>query len=367
MISLSKIKLGKKEIDSVVKVLKSGQLAQGKVVLELEKKFAKFCGTKYALAVNNGTAAIHSALYACGIKNGDEIITTPFTFVATANPILMMGAIPVFVDIDEKTFNIDHNKIEAAITKKTKAIIAVNLYGQPAEYEKINKIAKKYKLLVIEDAAQSIGAEYKGKMSGNLADIGCFSFYATKNIMSGEGGMITTNNKLFYERARMFRHHGENHKKRYEYYDLGYNYRLTDVLAALALSQLDKVKTITKVRQNIAKKYLKAFSPIKEIGLSEASNDRTHVYHQFVLQIKKNSKITRDKLKKYLLSKGIETNIHYPKLLNNFKHLKSATNDKSKFPVANKIVQEVLSIPAHPHLKKNEINYIIRTISAVFS
>lgn len=358
--------MGKDEIDAVVDVLKSGQLAQGKKVDELEKKFAKFCGVKYAVAVVNGTAALHTALFACGIKQEDEVITTPFTFVATANSILMVGAKPVFVDIDEKTFNLNPEKIKPAITKKTKAIIVVNLYGQPADYAAINEMAKKYNLIVIEDAAQSINARYKNKMSGNLADIGCFSFYATKNIMSGEGGMITTNDKLHYEKARMFRHHGEKQNKRYEYFDLGYNYRMTDMAAALAIPQLKKIKSITKIRQNFAKIFNDKFGKIENLTVPTISQGRTHVYHQYVLRVKKNPKISRDELQRFLKNKGIQTNIHYPKPLYEFNHLQFPVNHRSKFPVTEKASKEVLSIPIHPHLSGNEIHHIIDTIKEFY-
>src|SRR3989344_3430323 len=366
MIPLSKVKLQKAEINAVIKVLKSGQLAQGKKVEELESKFANFCGTKYAVAVNSGTAALHCALYACGLMQGDEVITTPFTFVASANPILMVGAKPVFIDVDEKSLNLDPSKIESAITKKTKAIIAVNLYGQPADYSAINKIAKKYKLIVVEDAAQSVNAKYKNKKSGNLGDIGCFSFYTTKNIMCGEGGMITTNNKLYFEKARRFRHHGQDPDKRYEYFDLGYNYRMTDIAASLALVQLKRVESITEKRQQIAKLYDNAFKKIKELVIPFVSPDRTHVYHQYVLRIRRGQKISRDSLRKLLKKKGIETNIHYPKPLYQFPHLFSTKIPKTFFRVTQKVIKEVLSIPVHPHLTNEEVKYISNTIQEIF-
>lgn len=366
MIRLSKVVLDDKDIQPVVKVLQSGQLAQGKKVQELESKFAKFCGVKYAVAVNSGTAAIHCALYACGLKQDNEVITTPFTFVASANPILMVGAKPVFIDIDEKTLNLDASKIETAITKKTKAIIAVNLYGQPADYSAINKIAKKYKLIVVEDAAQSINAKYQDKKSGNLAQIGCFSLYATKNIMCGEGGMITTNNKTYYENARRFRHHGQKPEKKYEYFDLGYNYRMTDFAASLALAQLNRVESITNKRQQIAKLYDNAFKKIKELVIPFVSTDRTHVYHQYVLRIRRGEKISRDALRKLLKKKGIETNVHYPKPLYEFPHLASSSLSRFFFPVTQKVVNEVLSIPVHPHLTKDKVKYIIDTIQEIF-
>lgn len=358
MIPLSKIVIKNSEINSVIKVLKSGQLSQGKKVRELEKKFAKLCGVKYAIAVVNGTAALHCALHAIGIRSGDEIITTPFTFVATANSILMIGAKPIFVDIDENTYNLDPDKIESALTPKTKAIIAVNLYGQPADYEKINKIAEKNKLFVIEDAAQSINAKYKNKMSGNLADIGCFSFYATKNIMSGEGGMVTTNNKNYSEKIRMFRQHGEKPEKKYAYFGLGYNYRMTDILASLALEQLKYVNKITKTRQKIAKLYDHSLGRLKNIKIPVQQKNLTHVYHQYTLRIN-----SRNRLKKYLEKKGIQTNIYYPVPLYNFKHL-SSVNISNNFPVTEKVTRGVLSIPINANITIKDIRYIIESIKS---
>ena len=278
----------------------------------------------------------------------------------------MVGAKPVFVDIEEKTFNIDPAKIEKAITKRTRAIIAVNMYGQPADYDAIWNIAKKHNLFIIEDAAQSVNATYKKKMSGNLGIVGCFSLYASKNIMSAEGGILTTNDKRMYEKARRFRHHGEDEGKRYHYFDLGYNYRMTDILAALAIGQLKKVKEITKKRQENAKKYDRAFQRIKEIELSHPQNDRTHAYHQYTLRIKHNSKMNRNALKAYLEKKGIQTNIFYPVPLYRFKHLAHMNNGKSRFPVTAKIANEVLSIPVQPHLSKKEVSYIIKTITSVY-
>ncbi|MBI5357975.1 DegT/DnrJ/EryC1/StrS family aminotransferase, partial [Candidatus Saccharibacteria bacterium] len=197
MITIAKPLISEEEKAAVAEVLESGMLAQGPRVAELEASWAEYCGTKYALAVNSGTAAIHCALFAAGVGEGDEVITTPFSFIATINPILMVGAKPVLADIEENSFNIDPSKIEGLITKNTKAIIVVHLYGQPANVDQISKIAKKHNIKIIEDACQAIGAEYRGKKAGNLGDLGCFSLYATKNIMCGEGGIVTTNDEEY--------------------------------------------------------------------------------------------------------------------------------------------------------------------------
>src|SRR3989339_198434 len=248
MINISKPIIGKEEIAAVLKVLKSGMIVQGPVVEKLEENFAKYCGTKYAVAFNSGTAAIHAGLYTLGIGPGDEIITTPFTFVATANPILMQGAKVVFADISEDDFNIDPKEVEKKITKKTKAIIPVDLYGQVYNYPAIKKIAKKYHLKILEDACQAVGANRGKARAGNFGDVAAFSLYATKNIMSGEGGLITTNDEKIAEKCKMFRHHGQSEKTKYEYFDLGYNYRMTDILAAIGLVQLKKIERFSRRR-----------------------------------------------------------------------------------------------------------------------
>ncbi len=358
IINVSKPVIGPAEKKAVMKTMESGMLVQGEKVAEFEKLFAKLCGTKYAVAVNSGTAALHTALYALGIKPGDEVITTPFTFVATANAVLMVGAKPVFVDIQSDTFNIDPIKIKEAITKKTRAIIAVDLFGQPADFEEINRIAAKHKLFVVEDAAQSINAKYQGKRTGNLADIGCFSLYATKNIMCGEGGIITTNCKTHYKRCLLFRNHGQLPDRKYSYSDLGYNYRMTDLEAVICIEQLKKLDKITKKRQKIAQKYNNSFLNMKNLTIPDLRNKRTHAYHQYTLRVKGNKGL-RDKFRKYLLKNRVQSNVFYPYPLYKFNHLSTG----ARCPVAEKATTEVLSIPIHPSLSKAETDYIIRIIN----
>ncbi len=353
--------IGKQEEKAVLKVLRSGMLATGPKTKEFEEQFALLCGAKFAVAVNNGTSALHTAVQTA-ISPGDEVIIPPFTFVATANAVLMSGGIPVFADIDEKTYNIDPQQIEIAITKKTKAIMPVNLYGQAADYGAINKIAKKHKLIVIEDAAQSVNAKQKNKTSGNLADMACFSLYATKNIMSGEGGIVTTNSKDFYEKMMEFRNHGQPLGKRYEYVGLGYNYRIPDVLSAIAVEQLKRIDSITKKRQAIAQLYNQAFADIKGLVTPYVEKNNTHVYHQYTLRLNKDFPMNRDELRKYLEKNGIQSNVYYPIPLYEVDHLKV---DKKNFPVTERVVKEVLSIPVHPQLTKKEIQHIIKTIQNI--
>lgn len=364
MISLSKPIINKKEFNAVLDVMKSLKLVQGERVFKLEEEFHKLFHTRYAIATNNGTSALHTALHSIGLKQGDEVITTPFTFIATVNSIIMTGASPVFVDIDEKTYNLDPKKIEKAITYKTKAILVVNLYGQPANYDEINSIAKKYNLVVVEDAAQSINAEYNNNKSGNLADIACFSLYATKNIMCGEGGMITTNNKKFFENARLFRQHGQDENKRYEYHELGYNYRMMDLQAAIALEQLKRLKFITVKRQKNAQFYNNKLVDIHGIITPYTLPNVSHVYHQYTIRIAKDFPSNREQFINYLKKKDICVGIYYPTSLHLVPHLAMFGYKEGDFPISELVAQQVLSLPVHPQLSHKEKHYIINTIKA---
>jgi perosamine synthetase len=361
-ISIAKPYISNLEIKAVTNVLKSGMLARGKEVAQLEEGFRKLCGTKFSAAVSSGTAALHTAVFSIGIKPGDEVITTPFTFVSTIHAIMMSGGTPVFADIDPKTFNIDPKKIEKVITKKTKAIITVDLYGQPADYKEINRLAKKHKLLVIEDAAQAVGAQYDGKYTGNLGDIGCFSMYATKNITTGEGGMLTTNVKEYWDKSQLFRHHGQKPGIEYEYECLGYNLELSDVAAAIGNVQLSKLKEITKRRQAIAKQYNKGLAKIKGLVTPFVGENRTHVYHQYTLRLAKDFVCSRDELVSYLREKGIGCRVYYPVSLHKFQELNVKHATDTDMREVLKATQEVLSIPCHPNLKDSDISYIIDAV-----
>lgn len=363
-IPISKPIIEKEETAGVNKVLKSGMLAQGQQVAELEKKFAQYCGTKYAIAVSSGTAAIHAALYALGIRAGDEVITTPFTFVATANPILMQGAKVVFADISEEDFNLDPQAVIPKITPRTRAILPVDLYGQIYSYPALKKIAQQHKLKIIEDACQAIGATYKDKKAGNFGDAAAFSLYATKNIMSGEGGLVTTNNTNVAELCRRFRHHGQSEKTRYQYWDLGYNYRLTDLAAAIALAQLRKAERFNHKRRVHAQKLMRGLSEIKGIILPQVKKGYTHVFHQFTIRVTKNYKLKRDTLIAYLQNHQIGCGIYYPKPLHLHPHFKRLGYRPQDFPVAEKMAREVLALPVHPALTAQNLNYIIQTIKS---
>ncbi len=364
-IFVAKVKISQKEKEAILKVLDSGMIAQGPKVVEFEEKFAAFCGVRNGVAVSSGTAALHCALYAINLKPGDEVITVPFTFVATANCILMSGGKIVFTDIDEETFNISPEQIKNKITKKTKAIIAVDLYGQTYDYDAVKKIAKENGLFLIEDASQAVGAEDKGRKAGTLGDIGCFSFYATKNLMTGEGGMVVTNKKEYADRVRMFRHHGQTEDKRYEYLDLGYNYRMTDFVAALGIEQLKKIKKLNILRRKNAQYFMQNLKGIKGLILPKVKKGKRHVFHQFTIRVTPDFKMTRDEFASYLKEKGIFCGIYYPKPLHLHAHFQRLGYKKGDFPVSERMSDEVLSLPVHPYLTQSELKYIVKVIKSI--
>jgi dTDP-4-amino-4,6-dideoxygalactose transaminase len=351
MIPIAKPLLGDEEKKAVSDVLDSGMLAQGKKVKEFEEKFAEYIGTKHAVATSSGTTALHLALLASGIKNGDEVITTPFTFISTANAPLFVGAKPVFADINPETFNIDPDKIGKMLTNKTKAILPVHLYGQPCEMDKILEIADKYNLIVIEDACQAHGAEYNCKRVGNIGNAGCFSFYPTKNMTTGEGGMVTTNDEEFAEKVRLFRSHGQ--KERYSYTMVGYNFRMTDVAAAVGIEQLKKLEEFNEKR-------------IKNASfLSEQLNDAVetpyvlpdvkHVFHQYTIKTDK-----RELLIENLKKEGVGFGIYYPKPLHFYEPLREYGNNDLKN--TESICKNVLSLPVHPGLSEVDLEKIASSV-----
>ena len=358
-INVSKPYLGEEEIKNVVEVMRSGMLAQGKNVKELERRWAEMCGAKEAVAVNSGTAAIHASLYAMGIKKGMEVITVPFTFVASSNPILMQGAKVVFCDVKEDTFCIDPEAVKEKITKKTKAILGVDLYGQVYDYKALREIAQDHKLLLHEDACQAVGAQLDGKTAGTFGDTTSFSLYATKNIMTGEGGMLTTDSPEMAEQARRFRHHGQSEQTRYEYYDLGYNYRMMDLQAAIGLAQLDRLPEFTRKRQENAAALTEGLSKIKGIKTPYVMPGAKHVFHQYTIKVEKDFPLSRDKLKDHLNSKGVGSGVYYPKPLHLHKIYRDMGYKEGDFPVSEALSQHVLSLPVHPSLSKADITTII--------
>lgn len=363
MISTSKPSLGISEYQNVLSVLTSGMLASGRWVNALERHFSKRHNIRSVVAVSNGTTALHLALLAVGVGSGDEVITTPFTFIATTNAILMTGATPVFVDIDPMTYCIDPHKVSDAVTPHTKAILAVNLYGLPAEYATLRAIAREHNLLIIEDAAQSIGAQYQGEWSGALGDIATFSLYATKNITSGEGGLVTTQNDAYGRKIRMLRHHGMSMDKQYAYEMLGYNYRMTDLQASIACAQLDSLDAITRKRRAIAHEYTSSIREMQGIVVPIDTDEKVrHVYHQYTIRVLPSAKRSRDEVKHELLRRGIRSAVYYPQPLYEVDHVRHA----SRFipcPETENACKQVLSLPIYPSLAPDDQWYIIETIN----
>jgi perosamine synthetase len=361
MISLTNINIDDESIAAVKEVLKSGQIAQGPKVEEFEKSFADYIGVKYAIAVNSGTAALHVALLAMGINPGDEVITTPFSFIASANCCLYCGAHPVFADIDPKTFNIDPDLIESKITTRTKAIIVVHLYGQPCNMDSIMAICQKHQLLLVEDACQAHGAEYNGKKVGSLGT-GCFSFYPTKNMTTGEGGIITTNSKDIEQKSRMIRQHGQS--QRYVHDILGYNFRMTDVAAVIGINQLKHLESGNEKRNKNAKYLSEHIAKIKGLLPPFIASNRKHVFHQYTIRVTKDFPVSRDELQHILSEKNIGTGIHYPIPIHKQpSYLKLGYHES--LPVAEEMAKEVISLPVHPGLTDQQLETIINTLRAI--
>jgi perosamine synthetase len=356
MIPIAKPLLGEEEKRAVLEVLESGMLAQGQKVAEFERNFAKFIGVKHAIATSNGTTALHATLLAHNIGPGDEVITSPFTFIATANSIKMVEAKPIFVDIDPSTFNIHPELIEGAITSKTKAIMPIHLYGQPASMDRIQEIAEKHNLIIIEDACQAHGAEFHGRKVGSFGT-GCFSFYPTKNMTTGEGGMITSNDDSFTERVRKVIDHGS--QKKYHHDSLGYNFRMTDLAAAIGIEQLKKLPGFNARRRKNAAFYLSNFNAP---GIVLPRMIEGHVFHQYTIQLSPEFGKSRDELVGYLNETGIGCHVYYPLPLHKQEAFKE--NNQQSFPNAEKASQEVFSLPIHPEVSEMEQAFIIKEIVA---
>lgn len=353
MIRIAKPYLDEAEIEAVTDVLKSGIIAEGPKVAEFEQLFANYIEVEDAVAVNSGTAALHIALMAHGIRKGDEVITSPFSFVATANSVLYTGAKPVFTDIDSDTYNICTDYIQDKITKNTKAIIPVHLYGHAADMKAIMDIAEDHNLLVLEDACQAHGATYDGKKVGSFGT-GAFSFYPTKNMTTSEGGMVTTHDEKVGKIMRMLRAHGS--KQRYLHEILGYNFRMTDISAAIGIVQMTRLENFTEKRRNNAKKLTSALKNVGNIKLPIEKSNCRHVYHQYTIRSP-----YRDSLCDELTSKEIGTGTYYPLCIHQ-QPLYKEMGYKDCFPNSEKASKEVVSIPVHPELTDQEVNTVIRVI-----
>lgn len=357
--------IDKEDIKGVVEVLRSGWLSLGPKYLEFEEKFAKYAGTKYALSVSSGTAALHLGVKALGLKAGDEVITSPFSFISSSNCLLYEGVKPVFADIEEVTFNIDPLKIEKLITKKTRAILPIHIFGQSAQMDPILKIAKKYKLKILEDACESLGAVYKDKAVGTTGDIGTFAFYPNKQMTTGEGGIIVTNSKEIYKLCDSMRNQGRGESKDWLVHErVGFNYRMDEMSASLGITQLKKIDRLIKQKRKIASWYNRSLKNILGISVPVIGPDRTHSYFVYVIRVEAGK---RNVLMDGLNRIGIQTKPYLPVI-----HLQPFMRKlfgfkKGDFPVAEKISGETLALPLYIGLTQEDIGYISSKIKRILN
>jgi len=358
-IPVSEPTITEKEIEYVMQAVKSGWVSSlGEFINKFEDAFAKYIGTKYALTVSNGTVGLHLALVSLGIKEGDEVIVPDLTFIATANAVKYTGATPVFADIDKDTWCISPDDIRKKVTSKTKAIIPVHLYGHPADMDPILQIAKEYELYVIEDCAEAHGAEYKGKKVGSIGHCGGFSFYGNKIITTGEGGMITTNDEKIYEKARYLRDHGMSKEKRYWHTEIGYNYRLTNIQAALGLAQLERINEIINKKRRIFEWYKEGLSDLEGIKLNPEKEWARNVYWIVCLVNENFDEKKRDKFMKELKNKGIDTRpFFYPCSM-----MPMYRKDEFMNPVSYEIYKKGINLPSGYNLKEEDVKWICQKV-----
>lgn len=372
-IPLSDIDLSEEEVNSVVSVLRSKWLSMGPVTRKFEEEFAKYLGVKHAFAVSNGTSALHIAHRVLGIKEGDEVIVPSLTFVATANSVLYCNAKPVFADITSlDNFNISPDEILEKITNRTKAITIVHYAGYACDMKAIMEIAEDYKLKVIEDAAHAIGAEYNGKKCGTIGDIGCFSFFANKNLVTGEGGMIVTNDDTIAEKIRVMRSHGmttltwdrhKGHAYSYDVVELGFNYRLSEIASAIGLVQLKNLDRNNEKRKEIIVEYMKRLNPISEIRLPFRDYKGKPSYHIFPILL--SEKISREKFMSELRKKGIQTSIHYPPV-HLFTYYREIFGFKEgMLPKTEHVGRHEITLPLHPLMTNEDVRYVVKSIRKI--
>jgi UDP-4-amino-4,6-dideoxy-N-acetyl-beta-L-altrosamine transaminase len=365
------------DIKEVINTLKSDYLTTGPKIKEFEEKVAAYTKTQYAVAIVNGTAALHAACFAAGIGPGDEVITTPITFAASANCILYCGAKPVFADIDPRTYNIDPEDIKRKITPKTKAIIPVHYTGQPVDIDEINKIAKQNNLIVIADGAHALGAEYKGSIVGPQTDMMTLSFHPVKHITTGEGGMILTTNKDYYEKLKLFRAHGITRDKNlitknegpwyYEQQYLGYNYRITDIQAALGISQMNKLDNFLKIRRKYAQMYNNAFKDIEELIIPYQLPYTNSSWHIYVLQLRlEKLKVGRREIYEALLKENIGVNVHYIPVYYH-PYYKKLGYKKGLCPNAEHLYERIITLPLFPKMTEEDVHDVITAVKKVIN
>ncbi|TCT14040.1 UDP-4-amino-4,6-dideoxy-N-acetyl-beta-L-altrosamine transaminase [Natranaerovirga pectinivora] len=367
--------IGKDDIKAIVKTLKSEYLTTGPKISEFEEEIANYVGAKYAIVFSSGTAALHAACFAAEIKEEDEVITTPMTFVATANSILYQGGKPVFADIDRRTYNIDPKDINAKITKKTKAIIPVSFTGQPVDLEEIINSAKRNNILVIEDGSHSLGANYKDKKVGTIADMTVFSFHPVKNITTGEGGAVTTNSKVLYQKLLLFRTHGITRDKNlinnsqepwyYEQLELGFNYRITDIQCAMGISQLRKIDWFINRRKKIANKYNEAFKDNELLSVPYQEDNCFSSWHLYIIQLNLNKlKVGRKEIFEALRAENIGVNVHYIPVYYHPYYNKIGYY-KGICPNAEFIYDRIITLPLFPKMKNRDVRDVIESVIKV--
>lgn len=363
MIQINAPQIGHEEIDAVIKVMKSGGLTHGlgagPMVTQFENSFAKYARVKHAVAMNSGTAALHSTLISIGVKTGDEVILPSFTFVATAEVVAMLGAKPVFVDINPDTYTVSPKAIEKAITKKTKAMMPVDLYGLSADMQPIKEIADRHGLKIIEDAAQAHGATYKGKPPGALADAACWSFYGSKNMTTGEGGMLTTNFQEIAEAPRYIRSHGE--KEKYQSLMLGHNYHMPEIEAAIGYEQLKKLPKFVAKRRENAKRLTRRLEKAKNLQTPTEPEGYKCSYYLYTVKLKNANRAKRDKIVQQLIQKGIGAFVCYVNPIHLMPYYRKY--GKHRLPVTEKVSKQVFSLPVHPGVTAEQIDFIGETVS----
>ena len=362
-IPIAKPVLGREEVEAVRKVFESGVLVQGKRIELFEKEFAEYIGVEHAVAVANGTLALDASLKALKLGPGDEVVTSAFSFVASSNCVLFQGAKPVFADIDPRSFDMDPSDVAEKITAKTKAIIPVHLYGQPAEMDALTEIAEDHGIALVEDAAQAHGAEYKGRKVGGLGDVGCFSFYATKNMTTGEGGIITTNNSELARKVRLLRNHGDTGK--YRHVILGYNYRMSEASAAVGSVQLGKLDELNERRKENASVLTRGIEKISGLTPPRVKDDVRHVFYQYVIRVENDYPVDRDELAGHLTKRGVGVAVHYPTPIYGQPFYEELGYGKTVCPMAEDASKRVLSLPVHPSVTEEDIIYVLDVLKEV--
>ena len=366
LIPINLPKIGEEEIQAVVQVMRSGMLTSGlgagPKVTEFERNFAKFAGVKNAIAVNTGTAALHAALMAIGIKADNEVILPSFTFVATAEAVVLAGGKPVFADIDPETYCLSPKAVKKAVTKKTKAIVPVDLYGLPADVKTIREIVSKKDIAIVEDCAQSHGATYQGKPAGATADLACWSLYAAKNIGTGEGGVVTTDNDEFAEKVRMVRTHGE--KIKYASLMLGTNYRMTEIQAAIGVVQLKRLPEFFAKRSQNALRLTNKLEGTKKIILPPKIENGTPSWYLYTIRIRDITENKRNSIINIMHDKGIGAEAYYPTPVHQMPYYKQ-TFGNFNLPETEKAAKQVLSLPIHPGVTEEQIDFIAQTLLTI--